>query len=71
MNSNLAIDLLGGTHEAAKFFEVTPGAISQWRKDGIPRARLMYLRAMRPDIYAAASKMRGDEMASDQMKDAA
>lgn len=53
---NTAIDLLGGTNAAAVFFEVTSGAVSQWRNDGIPRARAMYLRATRPDVYDAALK---------------
>jgi phage terminase Nu1 subunit (DNA packaging protein) len=54
INPNTAIDLLGGTTLAAEFFEVTLGAVSQWRENGIPKARAMYLRAMRPDIYAQA-----------------
>ena len=31
--------------------EVNDSAVSQWRKDGIPRSRLMYLRAVRPDVF--------------------
>ena len=31
-------DVLGGTVEAAKVFNISPAAISQWRKDGIPVA---------------------------------
>jgi hypothetical protein len=49
-----AIERLGGTRASARFFEVTPAAITQWKRKGIPRARLMYLRAVRPDIYEAA-----------------
>lgn len=60
MDANIAIDQLGGTSAAAEFFEVTTGAVSQWRDTGIPRARLMYLRAMRPDIFAAAQKAEHD-----------
>jgi len=48
------IELLGGVTAAARFFEVKPPSVCGWRKKGIPRARLMYLRAVRPDIYAAA-----------------
>lgn len=54
MNSNTAIDLLGGTTAAAKFFEVRPPTVSEWRKTGFPRAREMYLRAVRMDIYLAS-----------------
>jgi DNA-binding transcriptional regulator YdaS (Cro superfamily) len=51
LNPNTAIALLGGSTEAARFFEVTVGAVSQWRENGIPKARAMYLRAARPDVY--------------------
>lgn len=30
---------------------VTTGAVSQWRKTGIPKARLMFLKAIRPDVF--------------------
>lgn len=33
---------------------VTAGAVSQWKEhDRIPPARLMYLRLLRPDVFAA------------------
>lgn len=47
------IDALGGTGEAARLCEVTDAAVSQWRKDGIPRARLQFLRLARPDLFEA------------------
>ena len=68
LTHNYVIDALGGSTAAARFFEVTVGAISQWRMSGIPRARLMYLRAMRPDIYEAYQKLGSGETA---IKDAA
>lgn len=54
MDTNFIIFSLGGTAAAAKFFEVTRGAVSQWRNTGIPRARLMYLRAKKPKVYKEA-----------------
>jgi hypothetical protein len=51
MNANEIIDALGGTSEVSKLCEVTTGAVSQWRTDGIPSARLMYLQAVRPDVF--------------------
>ena len=48
---NQIIDMIGGTSEVARLCEVTTGAVSQWRSDGIPRARLMYLKAIRPDVF--------------------
>jgi hypothetical protein len=62
MDHRKAIDLLGGTRASARFFEVTPAAVVQWKRKGIPRARLMYLRVARPDVYAAAL---GEEPAED------
>lgn len=52
MDSNYIIDAFGGTSEVARICEVTTGAVAQWRYDGIPRARLMYLRLLRPDVFA-------------------
>ena len=54
INSNEIIDRLGGTVKVAELCEVTKAAVSQWRKDGIPNARLMYLRLARPDVFEAA-----------------
>ena len=51
MDQNKVIDLLGGTNAAARFFEVAPASVSEWRRNGIPKARAMYLRAARPDVY--------------------
>ena len=47
------IDAIGGTGEVAKLCEVLPSAVSQWRYDGIPRARMMYLRLVRPDVFTS------------------
>lgn len=45
------IDALGGTSETAKLCEVSPQAVSQWRSDGIPPARLLFLKAVRPALF--------------------
>jgi hypothetical protein len=45
------IDKLGGTTKAAEFFDVSAPSISEWRKTGLPRARMMYLRLARPDLF--------------------
>lgn len=47
------IDALGGTVAAARMFEVTPQAVTQWRRAGIPKPRLMFLRVARPDLFRA------------------
>ena len=51
MNDADLIKQLGGPAEAAKLFEVTPQAVSQWASKGIPRARMMYLKVIRPDLF--------------------
>ncbi len=35
----------------AEIFQLTTGAVSQWRTSGIPKARLMYLKLLRPDLF--------------------
>ncbi|HWU35445.1 MAG TPA: Cro/CI family transcriptional regulator [Methylovorus sp.] len=47
------IDAFGGTVEVAKLFNITTGAVSQWRdpENGIPDARLMYLKLLKPEVF--------------------
>lgn len=56
-NQNEIIDALGGTTAVANLFEITEGAVSQWRSEGIPKARLMYLKLLRPDLFADAPEL--------------
>ncbi|OQY64733.1 MAG: hypothetical protein B6D47_12975 [Rhodocyclaceae bacterium UTPRO2] len=55
MDENKIIDALGGTNEVARLCEVTKAAVSQWRRGGIPRARLLYLKAIRPEAFEEVS----------------
>lgn len=55
------IDRLGGTTKAAEFFDVKPPSISEWRKTGIPRARMMYLRVARPDLFGGKKGRRSTD----------
>lgn len=52
MTSSQIIDALGGTAEVARLCEVEMAAVSQWRHNGIPSARLMFLKLARPDLFA-------------------
>lgn len=52
MDANTIIDAFGGTSAVAGLCEVTTGAVSQWRSSGIPPARLMYLKILRPEVFA-------------------
>lgn len=56
-NQNEIIDALGGTTTVANLFEITEGAVSQWRSEGIPKARLMYLKLLRPDLFVDAPEL--------------
>lgn len=56
MDSNQIIDALGGSTEVAKLCDVTVGAVSQWRHDGIPRARLQFLKLARPEAFGLPAR---------------
>lgn len=45
------VDELGGTVAVARLCEISPASVSEWRQKGIPRARLMFLRLARPDVF--------------------
>ncbi len=55
------IDVLGGTAEVARLCQVAMPSVSDWKKEGIPRARMMFLQAVRAkklagiDLEAAIS----------------
>lgn len=53
-NPNLIIDRLGGTSETARLCEVKPPSVSEWRKTGIPKAQLKFLKLARPEIFEDA-----------------
>ena len=45
------IDALGGTVAVAKLCDLTTGAISQWRTNGIPNPWRKFLRLAKPKIF--------------------
>lgn len=49
---NTVIERLGGTCETARLFEISPAAVSDWRKKGIPKSRILFLKVVRPDALA-------------------
>ena len=53
MDNSKIIDALGGTVAVADICGVKPPSVSEWRKVGIPPARLMYLRLLRPEVFDA------------------
>ncbi len=64
MNDSDLIDKIGGPTVVAKLLEVTPQAVSQWRDKGIPRARMMYLRLVRPDLFQSVPTPEPDKHAA-------
>ncbi|ASM87240.1 TPA: hypothetical protein L6A17_32370 [Pseudomonas aeruginosa] len=62
MTPSEIIDALGGTTRVAELCEVRPPSVSDWRKHGIPRARLMFLRIAKPEVFAKLeAKVKGQE----------
>lgn len=49
--ANAIIDAIGGTAEVARICEIKPPSVSEWRSSGIPRARLMFLRLAKPEVF--------------------
>jgi len=49
--ANQVIDRLFGTNAVAKIFEIKPASVSEWRVNGIPKARLQYLRLAYPEAF--------------------
>jgi DNA-binding transcriptional regulator YdaS (Cro superfamily) len=45
LTEHALLQLLGGTNRVAKMCEVEPAAVSQWKKNGIPREQLLFLGA--------------------------
>lgn len=64
-----AIEALGGTAAVARLCEVSMPSVSGWKEAGIPRSRILYLRAVRGDqlvdidLDAATSKVGAPEPA--------
>lgn len=56
------IDALGGTAAVARIFEIAMPSVTAWKDDGIPRARMMFLRVAHKkalaeiDLAAATAK---------------
>lgn len=53
MDTRTVIKRLGGGVQVAAMCEITPAAVSQWIANGIPPARLMFLKLARPDVFVS------------------
>lgn len=45
------IDALGGTSAVATLCDIKPPSVSEWRREGIPPARMAFFRLLRPDVF--------------------
>ncbi len=52
------IDALGGTAAVARLFDLSMPSVSDWKKDGVPDARMMFLRV------AKRKELRGIDLAA-------
>lgn len=59
MDANKIIDALGGTAAVARLCQVRPPSVSEWRRNGIPAARLQFLQLARPDVFHPTTKGQG------------
>lgn len=63
------IKALGGTSAVSRMFGIAAPSVSKWKKEGIPRGRMMYLRLTRRkqlsgiDLEAATNKFPAQETA--------
>lgn len=64
IHATQVIDALGGTAAVARIFDLSMPSVSDWKKDGIPSARMMFLRATKKkeldgiDLTAATAPRR-------------
>lgn len=54
MDTNHIIAALGGSGKVAELCEVSSQAVSQWKKNGIPKAQHKYLKSIRPEAFVQA-----------------
>jgi len=46
------VEAFGGTASLARLCDVNTQAVSQWKRNGIPKARLQFLRLLRPELFS-------------------
>lgn len=63
-DANFIIDSLGGTKAVAALFRIKPPSVSGWRKNGIPSARMDYLRLAYPHLFGMSEESRVQDEAA-------
>lgn len=51
MTPEEVINALGGPSSVAMLCDVSGSAVTQWKTNGIPNARWMYLKVIRKDLF--------------------
>lgn len=51
VEANRVIEALGGPSEAGAKLGISKSAVSQWRKNGVPKTQMKYLRVAHPEIF--------------------
>jgi hypothetical protein len=64
MNVAKIISAFGGTTAMAELFRITPGAVSQWRKAGIPIDKMEILIQKAPSLFGCVAKAPMDREAT-------
>jgi len=49
--TNRIIAALGGPSKAGRLLGISKSAVSQWRKNGVPKTQLKYLRVAHPQVF--------------------
>ncbi|HFC8542693.1 TPA: Cro/CI family transcriptional regulator [Neisseria weaveri] len=55
MDISKFINLIGGVTKVAELCGITKGAVSQWKKNGIPKAQMNFLKTKFPREWKKAS----------------
>lgn len=50
--ANYIIDELGGTRKVARLFDIAEASVSGWRKSGVPKSRMMYIKLAYPQLLS-------------------
>lgn len=49
--ANRVIEALGGPSKLGALLDISKSAVSQWKKNGIPKSQMRYLRQAHPDAF--------------------
>lgn len=63
-NPNTIIDAFGGTTKVAELCDLTAGAVSQWRTNGIPKPWQKFLQERRPELFGLSPRRRAAKKAA-------